>query len=241
MDAANQHSPGVILISLTPGLEDRNFLLTLFPHPDRLITGITGFLSYQTSALSYQTSALSKSLPSISFLMPPVGPSLMVAGEGSHVLKFEQIMNASGLPTASVGTPLELQQRVAYITILLHCLLLALELHGWSWSSLRRKGDFRKLSGGMLEAAKAGSTHLHVPWTPLLRVVTAPLTLRVLLYFMPLVFPLDIEKFLEYHFIKVGDQTLLLIEELVDLAQKYQIEHSNLLALLNGVKALRAK
>jgi len=147
-------------------------------------------------------------------------------------------MNLSGLPAASL-THQRLQHQIAPVSSSLHALLLALEIHGWSWKSLRQKGNLKQLGSAMQEATKAAMTHLRANSPFLLRILSTPLSLKILLFVAPLIFPMNLEKFIQVHFTKVGDQTLLLVEETIAFAQKYQQEHTNILALLNTVKALR--
>jgi 2-dehydropantoate 2-reductase len=109
----------------------------------------------------------------------------------------------------------------ASVSVLFSSFVAGLELSGWSLKSFRRGPWLKHSVHGTREGVY---TQLRNPSALTRGFVKAFATLPVFslaTHLMPLLFPFDIEKYLEFHFTKVRDQTL----HLLDLYAKDGMKH----------------
>jgi hypothetical protein len=201
-------APGAVFVGLTPGVDDRDLLLTLVP-ADRLVQGLISLISYQAPL----PGEARFSTPGMAWWFPPFGPSPF-AGPDQHVTAIVSALRKGGQP-AKRTTGLAEQASLASATLM--PILLALESVDWSWSALRSSDALALATAGSREAITVTAARLGRPPPPTVHVMR-PSFLRLLMAAAPIVVPLDLETYLAWHFTKVGAQTRMYARRYLELA-----------------------
>lgn len=190
------------LVTLQPGLEDYELLAARHP-PERIVTGIITFLSYQTPL-----EGESRPEPGVAYWLPPLAPTPL-EGPRDVVQAAVTTLKAGGLSARAVPAQSgKVRRNVRWGSALLQSVIAALEVAGWSLAELRRN-HMKLASAAAREAtdiAEPGSRRLRT------RLATMPWLMRLGLRLAPVFTPLPLETYLRYHFTKVGDQTRAALE-----------------------------
>lgn len=189
-----------IWLTLQPGMMDRDLLLGYIP-AERLASGIITFIAW-SAPLPGETLAPT----GIMYWLPPLTPTPF-AGPGAEAL-------AASLRAGGAGARVVADLRTTNVVgeaVLLPAMA-ALESAGWTFAGFRRGDAPERAIAAIREstAISAAYVETHVPWALKL---LQPWVLRLATRLAPLLMPFDIETYLKYHFTKVGDQTLLALEE----------------------------
>ena len=227
LSSSGQHAP--ILVSLLPGLDDRNWVLERYPEA-KLINGMISLIAYW-APLNGEPSVS----PGWAFYFPPFGPSPF-SGPTDAVNAVLRVLKAGKQP--AVAHP-DVTGMSAFPTAVMMPLLAALELEGWKFeglangrwleSALRAMGD----TLGIVEAVKGKSRPL---WSRFFSAFWVKAGLKI----APYLLPLPIETYLRVHFTKVGDQTLFFLKSWQASAQTSGASSAELGKLATSLETLRS-
>ena len=188
LSACLSAAAGARIVTLQPGLEDRELLLQHVER-DKLATGLIGFMSWQAPLPTEQLE------PGIRYWFPWLNPSSFSGPGADDIVRR---LRAGGCP-AKVVTNARVDMALGSATLL--PITAHMETVGWKWSRLG------SVSGSLAETireARAVSAAYHG--------VSAGMSppgfaFGLAAWLVPKVVPVDIEAFFEWHFTKVGDQT----------------------------------
>lgn len=198
-----------LVVSLTPGLDDRAALASVVPE-ERLVTGLIPFLAWFEHA-----TVDGRGLEETVVWFPPFA---RCAFEGKRAEAVAAQLRAGGLRADAVPG---LAQRAPYGSAVLMPTVAELEVAGWSFSALdavHRKrlrnavGEAFRVVRAETGAAPPRGLQGLVRWVH-------PLTLRLI----NLLTPLNLEVFLRKHFTKVGHQTTRSLGVYVDRADHHGV------------------
>lgn len=185
------------IVSLQPGLEDRDTIIAAGAPVDRLVSGVITLISY-AAPLPGETRF---PRPGMAYWFPPMSPAPF-SGPGERTAAVVALLRRGGLPAKQHP---DVSRIVAFPTAILMTYLVALENAGWSFRTLGR-GHLQLGARGVREAlAIVGHREGRAPLG--LRLAARPGILRMALWFGARAMPLPLEIYLKEHFTKVGDQT----------------------------------
>lgn len=185
LDAAS----GARVVTLQPGLEDRELLLQHVAE-DKLATGLIGFMSWQAPLPGEQVA------PGMRYWFPWFMPSKFSGPGADDIVRRLQ---AGGCP-AKRAKNVRLEMALGSATLL--PITAHLETVGWKWDRL---GSVSDSLAETIAQARAVSAAYHGVMSPGLS--PPGFAFGVAAWVVPRVVPVDIEAFFEWHFTKVGDQT----------------------------------
>ena len=182
------------LVSLQPGLLDRDFILQKFP-ANRLIEGTIPIVSYQTPLPQEQR------LPGVAYWLPP-GASAALSGPAPLLEPLLACFKRGNFKAHAVKDARK-ENRVA--NPVLNLFILALEHCDWSFAKLRHDRALAAACAAMPEAIevnakKTASSIPAVLW------FLRPTFFRVLMTVSRYLVPFDFETYLKVHFTKVREQ-----------------------------------
>lgn len=219
------------VVSLTPGIEDGVFLRARVPE-ERLVLGLIGLTSYPGPLPGEVLPA-----PGMVYWLPPLA-AMGFSGPPARTQAVVKTLRAGGMRSRRVR---DVQVDAAFAGPLLGMLVVALELSAWSAAALRRDRPLlRTTAESISQALRVGETLVgcRSPWA--LRQL-GPGLLGLLLRVAPWVVPFDLERFLEMHFTKVGDQTEDTLRRYLKLAAAEGLPCAAIDALHGRLVALRAR
>ncbi|MCP4810120.1 MAG: ketopantoate reductase [Proteobacteria bacterium] len=179
---------GARVVTLQPGLEDRELLLQHVDE-DKLATGLIGFMSWQAPLPGEKVE------PGMRYWFPWLMPSKF-GGPGSE--DIVRRLRAGGCP-ASVVRSVRTEMALGSATLL--PITAHLETVGWKWDRLGSRGASLAETISQARAVSAAYHGVGAGLSPP-GFVFGPAA-----WLVPMVVPVDIEAFFEWHFTKVGDQT----------------------------------
>jgi 2-dehydropantoate 2-reductase len=227
LSAGNENAP--LLVSLLPGLDDRNWVLERYP-ASKLINGMISLIAYW-APLEDEPSVR----PGWAFYFPPFGPSPF-SGSSEGVASILDALKRGKQPAVAHR---DVTGMSAFPTAVMMPLLAALELEGWKFDGLARgrwlDSALRAMSDtlGIVEAVKGKSRPL---WSRFFSAFWVKAGLKV----APYLLPLPIETYLRVHFTKVGDQTLFFLKSWQTSAQQSGASSAELGKLATSLEALRS-
>ncbi|MGM0556101.1 MAG: ketopantoate reductase family protein [Myxococcota bacterium] len=212
--------PDATIVSLQPGLEDREYMLDYIDQ-DRLVRGMIPFIAYQ-SPLPGQSLT-----EGIAYFLPPMFPFPFTGERAPGVAEALDRGGLSSTVTDNVGAESSMAS-----TILIPAVG-GLELEGWDLKGFR-KSDTLDLTACATEEAQAATSAHHamkVPFTN--RLAARPWLFRFGLSAASPMLPFDLEAYLEFHFEKTSDQTRQMLAEWIELGERYDTETRCLRELLD--------
>jgi len=218
------------LVSLLPGLDDRNWVLERYPE-EKLINGMISLIAYWAPL-----EGEAQVEPGWAFYFPPFGPSPF-SGPKTGVNKVLSALKRGKQP--AVAHP-DVTGMSAFPTAVMMPLLAALELEGWKFEELARgKWLSAALAAmgdtlGIVEAVKGNSRPL---WSRVFNGLFVKIGLRM----APWLLPLPIETYLRVHFTKVGDQTLFFLKSWQASAEQESVSSSHLAYLAESLSNKRVR
>jgi len=185
---------GTLVVSLTPGLDDRARLAEVVPE-GLLVTGLIPFLAWSertsdpSDAIHAETVVYFPPFAACPFAGPRAAEAVSALRRGDVAAKVDQ----------GIGV------KAAFGTAFLMPLVAELESAAWSFRGFdaSHRVRFRSAAG---EAARVVAAEIGVDQPAVLRLaprIVHPVALRLASLFMPL----DLEAFFRTHFTKVGAQT----------------------------------
>jgi 2-dehydropantoate 2-reductase len=217
-----------VVVSLLPGMRDREALLAVVP-AERLVIGLIAFSSWH-APLGLEPLPE----PGMAWWHPPLSPNLFEGPEPA-ISTIVASLRAGGCPAAKGGAT----AMAARGSSLLVCLVAAMECGGWTFEGLRQARWLELGAGAAREALTISTRFLGIGAGPM-ALLARPLGIRLISRLAPLVAPMDFEAFLRVHFSKVGDQTAMALETWVAEGQARGLPVSALQALSAALQAQRA-
>lgn len=204
------------VVSLQPGLNDHDYLLTKIPAV-RLIDGTIPIISYE-SPLAGE----SRNIPGTAYWIPPGGTAAF-SGEALPRDALVEVFNRGGLKSKSVRNARKENLIAAPVLTLF---IAALEKENWSLEKLFSGDLVRKACLAMPEAVAANALKAGVakPATWMLK----PLLFKSILSASKFLVPFDLETYLKVHFTKVGEQMRESLLAYEDFAKKENLSSQKL-------------
>ena len=211
------------LVTLQPGLDDLAWIRRHAPQSP-VVQGMIGFLAYEGPL---PEEALREA--GLRYWLPPGSPSLLsdapsdqtsdqTSGQTrdapSPAQAHAALLRRGGMAARVTRSPVE--HRSAFLTAAMMPYLAGLELSGWSMRAMRADAArMAQVSQSVQEALGVASQALGVP-SPLPGALTRASALSAGTRLAASISPLPLERFLEAHFSKVGEQTLALLRSYVE-------------------------
>jgi hypothetical protein len=165
--------------------------------------------------ISYQTPLIDEDRePGVAYWFPPMAPN---AFSGPRAGEVAESLRAGGCP-AKRDEKAVAASRFGSAVLMPH--LVALEAADWKLDGLSRCTALRAASHASREAVDIVAAHLGQK-PPLLFGAVRPTPMWAAVKLAPHLVPLPLETYLEYHFTKVGDQTLELMDTYLRLGRKH--------------------
>lgn len=201
-------APGAAVVSFQPGLRDAELMHPHVP-PERMIKGLIAFSSWHAPlpgapAAPEHTAVEHTAVEHTAYWSPPLSPSLF---EGPGAAEIAATLKRGGLP-ARVGPALATTARGSAFLL---PTIAAMECGGWTFAGLRQAPWAGLAADASSEAMDISCAHLGIGKGPMGAMANA-CVVRLASRAAPAVAPFDIEKFMEVHFTKVGDQTTLALD-----------------------------
>ena len=213
------------LVSLLPGLQDRDFLLQYVPE-EQLVTGLISLISYQAPLPGEM-----ECKPGIAFWFPPASPTPL-SGPDRRRDQAVTLLRAGKQP---VKVHRDVGALSGFPTAVLMPLLVGLEASDWTFEGFRR-GPYARLSlEGVSEALAIVSAHQNLP-TPYWGRLLGRVSLRTALWLAPRIVPLPLEAYLQYHFTKVGAQTRFFIDAYIEIGLTHGLSTAALSVLRASIR-----
>lgn len=212
------------LLTTTPGLTDVE-RLTEWRGGAPVVQMVTGYLAW-IGPLDAADAKTTMSHDDVGYWFPPLSPS-MVTGPEAWLKSHVPLLARTGFPVA-------VRPHAAWTAALASAAMMptlqALERESWSWAALRKSARLRQARDAAVEAIQvvAADRGRRPPRWPKRIPVWS---LRMALRFAPLLAPLDLERFIEVHFTKVGEQTRAMMRDYVSRAEQSRLPSANLAAL----------
>ncbi|MCO4760662.1 MAG: ketopantoate reductase [Myxococcales bacterium] len=193
------------IVSLQPGLDDQDVLLAHVP-AERLVQGVITLQSFHAPLPGDADVE-----PGIAWWFPPLSP-LPLGGPAAAVTSVAAVLKKGGCP----ASPKPGKQVTAVgASALMMPIIGALETANWSFRTLRTTGALAMGCDAARQCA-AIVAKAQNKRKPLIVGLIRPWLLGVVLRVAPRFTPFDLEKFLAYHFTKVGPQTRLMLDTYID-------------------------
>jgi Ketopantoate reductase PanE/ApbA len=205
------------IVSMTPGMAAQTALRAHVPE-EQLVFGMIGIVSFQ-APLPGDTLE-----PGIAYVTSALSPNMF---GGTNAARAAQALSAGGCPS---GVKKNLDATLALGSALLMPQVLCLEMSGWSLQAHRRKTLKLACRAGH-EAQQAVAAQMNLHSGVFSAALVGPFASLVCL-FGPLFLPFDLEAYLKFHFSKVREQTVLLLQGYQQTAVKTQTPHPALCELL---------
>lgn len=171
---------------------------------DRLVLGGVSFIAWQGDLGGGGGGA-----DGVNYWLPPlIEQPIMGSEEASR--EIAGLLKRGGLRPA-VRKP-DFGKSQAAVSALLSTFVAGVELSGWSLRSFRRGPWLKQAAYGTQEAVLSQLPDPGMLARGLLRLLASPIGFSLASRLLPYLFPFDFERYLEFHFTKVRDQTLHLLD-----------------------------
>jgi 2-dehydropantoate 2-reductase len=196
------------VVTTQPGVELADRLAEVVPR-ENIVLGVVGMISYQGPLPGEPLD------PGVAYLFPPFAKSRF-SGHPDRVDPVVAALKRGGCP-AKVHA--DSRSALAFSSSALMPHVVALEGAGWSFEELRHGPWLALAARASREASKITEQTLGKP-APMGGALVRPFFVRLVLLAAPLFLPFDLEKYLRFHFTKVGDQSRLLIRDYTQAAEQ---------------------
>lgn len=198
------------LVSLSPALEDQEFLEGFLP-AEQIVNGLITAVSYPAPMAGEEAQEAGTA-----YWFPPLTPAFF-EGERERLIPLIEVLNRGGMTSRALKG---LQSKAAFATAVLMPAVAVLETVGWSFKALRKDRERRRLLVAAAKETLAITEVLTGERRPLPMRFLSPSTLAMGLFFAPAVPPFDLERYVQLHFTKVGAQTRLYLADFIEERQK---------------------
>lgn len=214
-----------ILVTLQPGLEDREYILERLSE-DRLIEGMIPIVSY-IAPLPGETVPE----PGIACWFPP-GSSGPFSGPKPYVRTLVKLLKKGGFPARMSR---DVRQEALIPSMVLTLMIAALEASGWSFQKLMKGSHLKLACQAIPEALQVVTRRRGVRAPIFLPLLLKPITFKTVIILSRWLVPFDFETYLRVHFTKVQEQMHQALKDFVDLSHEYLIPVPSLLKLQKKV------
>ena len=221
------HMGGATLVSLLPGLRDRDVLAALVPD-ERLVVGLIAFSAWHAPLGGEPLPE-----PGTAWWHPPLTPSVF-EGPAAPVTALLAALRGGGCPAVKGAATEAAARGSSFLTPV----VAAMECAGWTFSGLRGQRWCTLAASAAREALAVSCAHLDTPRGPAALAMT-PAVVRLATRVVPLVAPMDFEAFLRVHFGKVGGQTQLALDTWVEEGDRRQLPVAHLRELATLLRRSR--
>ncbi len=224
-----EHMGDAALVSLLPGLRDRDLLTPLVP-PARLVIGLITLSSWHAPLAG---EALPE--PGMAWWHPPMSPSLF-EGEPAVVDAIVRALRRGGCPAARGDATAAAARGSSFLVPV----VAAMECGGWSFAGLREARWAGLAAGAVGEAMAISCAHVGISKGPM-AMLASPSIIRLATRVVPLAAPMDFEAFLRAHFSKVGEQTQLALDTWIAEGRVRSLPVTALTALATELRRTRGQ
>ena len=198
------------IVTLQPGLSVRERLAEL-ARRDRIVSGAIGMVSYQAPLPGEDVPA-----PGVAYVFP-FGTSSRFSGAPGRVEPVVSALRRGGCP-ARIDE--DAQRFLSFSSAILVPHVVALEGENWSLAALRRGTLLPLAARASREVMRVVAAELHAspPWYA---TCVRGSSMRVGFTLAPHAVPFDLEQYLRYHFVKVHDQTRMMIGGYLEAAARH--------------------
>ncbi len=185
------------IVSMTPGMEDRRYLESIFP-PQRVVIGMIGFIAYQCPLPGDDLFP-----PGVAYFLPPLSPCLF-DGAPDAALKPVELLQKGGI---SAAYRKDARGQLFLASSLMIPCIIGLETEGWSIDQFRKSESMEAALLASKEIAAVVEQHFGVRRGWVRKQITRKGIFKFLAGLAPTLSPLPLETYVKYHFSKVHDQT----------------------------------
>jgi 2-dehydropantoate 2-reductase len=167
----------------------------------------------------------------VNFWLPPLLGILLVGNEKAcH--EVEQLLKKAGF-RVTVGKQDAPMQ--ASVTAVMTAFVAGLELSGWSFGAFRKSAWLKRAGHASREAVLGQLSRAGIFTKMLLGMLCSPTVFFLTTFFLPQLFPFDLEKYLKFHYLKTRDQTLTLLDVFARDGERRGLSVENIRMLLEGL------
>ena len=166
----------------------------------------------------------------VNFWLSPLGIPLM--GKEEACRDVEQLLKKAGF-RVTVGKQDSHMQ--ASVTAVMTAFVAGLELSGWSFGAFRKSPWLKRAAGASREAVLSQLPGAGIFTRTLLGILFSSTGFFLATFFLPLLFPFDLEKYLKFHYLKTRDQTLTLLDVFARDGKRRGLPVENIRILLQGL------
>ena len=168
----------------------------------------------------------------VNFWLPPL-IEIPLMGAEKACFEVGELLKKGGFRIAVKKEDFHKTQASA--TALISAFVAGLELSGWSFGAFRRSPWLKRAACGSREAALSQLSGAGIFTRLLLGILFSSMGLFTATFFLPLLFPFDLEKYLKFHYLKTRDQTLTLLDVFTRDGKKRGLSVENIRILLQGL------
>ncbi|MEZ5009990.1 MAG: 2-dehydropantoate 2-reductase N-terminal domain-containing protein [Chitinophagales bacterium] len=209
------------IVMLQPSPQDYQFLIQYFP-VEQIVEGMITLISYATPLATESVDP-----PGTAYWFPPLAPTPF-SGEPK---RRDEVIKAFKDGKLRAGSDKNIQHKALFPTAFLTSFLTALEANDWKFQELKKNTAILQQLPKVYDEVFSTLEAKHQVKRPFgIGLVMSPFVIKTLLTLAPMVMPMDIETYLEYHFKKVNDQTKLYMKNYELTAKSVGVAHDNLKA-----------
>jgi hypothetical protein len=194
---------------------------------DRLVFGGITFMSWQGDLEGGGGRS-----EAVNFWLPLL-LEIPLMGAKNACREVEDLLENAGLRAAVVNQDFHKMQ--AALTALMTTFVAGLELSGWTFKDYRRGPWIKHAAFGAQEAVLSQLSEAGIFPRKLLGFILSSTGLFLATFFLPLLFPFDLERYLRFHYLKTRDQTLHLLGVFAKDGDRRELQVENIRILLNGL------
>lgn len=204
------------VVTLQPGLDDYELIRQHLP-AERIVSGLIALASYSAPLPGEEVPE-----PGTAFWVPPFA---RFPFSGPRAPAIVAAFRAGGLP-ARVHA--DVQTAAAFGVPLLQSQICALELAGWSFADVRADKRLRRAAFEVMREATAVAAAERGVKAPLLQRLLRPSHVSLIMRLAARLAPMDLERFFQFHYTKVRDQSRDLLDTWIDRAERRGLDNAAL-------------
>jgi hypothetical protein len=194
---------------------------------ERLVFGGIAFITWQGDL-----EGSSGRPEGVNFWLPPIlGIPLM--GTEKACREVEALLKKAGFRT--MVKKQDFHKTLASVTAVMLAFVAGLELSGWSFRAFRKSTWLKRAACGSREAVLSQLSGTGVFTRTLLGILFSSKAFYLATFFLPLLFPFDLEKYLKFHYLKTRDQTITLLDVFARDGKRRRLPVENIQILLQGL------
>jgi hypothetical protein len=174
--------------------------------------------------------------PGIAYWLPPFS-RIAMSGPDAVMTPVLDTLSRGGLPVKRVEN---VRVDAAFASPILTQTIHALECADWSFSTLRRDRELLPLAVASMHESWALAETVHSQKRPFGLGFVRPISMRRVLTVSRWAVPFPLERFIQYHYTKVADQTLFLADAHLKSAAEHGVEMPAATELLHRIRVRRA-